>query len=121
MANDGKAKGGRHPLTNVVPCMTAVVASVKAEVVLQIEALRLTSRGRNLVHTLPELWILVGQEVGADTLIRRTPAHAIVGSINPSGGNADHHSRSAIYRWEDGVKTKPASARLPLGPMRVVE
>src|SRR5207247_5187622 len=62
-----------YPVRDVLPRIARIVAAVEPPMVLQEEALGARGMERDLVDTLAELRVLVGQEIGAHSLVRRAP------------------------------------------------
>src|SRR5689334_14315072 len=76
---------------------------------------------RHLVHALPELRVLVGQELGADALVARRPGPAaVVGAIDAAGRDGDEHPAAVLRVRDDRVQAQAAAARLPLLAVRML-
>src|SRR5512142_692484 len=70
----------------------------------------------NLVHTLPELRILVRQELGADSAVAGAPTlAAIVGAIHAAGRHGDEHTLPVAGMRDDRMEAQTTAAGLPLG------
>src|SRR5947209_2314921 len=105
-----------------MPGIPAIVTAIESPVVLQIQPLRIGWITADLVHALAELWMLVRQELCAHTFVAGVPRHpAIIGAITASRGDGDDHAVTIGGMGHDGVQTQPATARHPLGPMRMFQ
>jgi hypothetical protein len=94
--------------------VAAVVAAIEAPVVLQEERARALRVERDLVHALPELGMLVGQEVGTHAVVARAPRPpAVVGAIDAARRDGDDHAPAILGVGQDRVQAETAPARLP--------
>src|SRR5260370_28953566 len=122
MGDHWKTKVRRDALGNVLPRCSAVIASVEAPVILQVEPLRASRRPRNLVDALAELGMLVGEEIGANPLVRSAPAApSITRLVDATGANGDQDIGRSLSAEHDGVQAEPTPTGLPAGAVRMIE
>jgi hypothetical protein len=77
---------------------------------------------RDLVHALPELGLLVGQEDRSDAGVARAPARAaIVASIETACGDRDPHAVAVRRVEDDRVQREPTTAGHPAGAVLVMK
>ena len=123
MHDDREAEVARQSRLDRRPGVAAVVAAVHAEVVLGEEAIRPARMHRHLVHALAVLGkpLVLGQVRRLDPPVRRLPGHPAVGRAVHARGRHRHHQPVRVRRMgEHGVQARPAAAREPLAPVRMV-
>src|SRR5512141_54933 len=75
----------------------------------------------DLVDALPELRVLLFEEVRLDPAVAGPPGLAVVvGAVDAAGRGRDGEPVAARRIRQDGVKAEPAAPRRPLRPVRVV-
>src|SRR5512140_697587 len=89
-----KTKIRGHAVGDVLPAITAIIAAIKAPVILQKESLRIRGMADDLVHALAPLRILLigWHELRPHTLVAGLPIlAAVVGAIDTAGRDGNEH------------------------------
>src|SRR6267378_7832717 len=75
----------------------------------------------NLMYALSELWISLGQEHHAYSIVARQPgAPTILGAVNTASRHSHVHALLIAGVRHNCVQNKPAIARHPTWPMRMI-
>src|ERR1700738_4813443 len=119
-----KAKIRRDAVSDIFPGIGAIVAAIKAPVILEVYPLRVRRMADDLVNALAPLGILlVGrQKLGAHAFIARLPVFAaVIRAIDAAGRDGDE--QAFVIRWvrKNGVQAESAAARHPLRSVRMIE
>src|SRR5512142_3227258 len=90
--------------------------------VLQKKAFRTSGMQGNLVHTLTELRVLVGQEYGTNAAVAGCPGSAaIITAVDTPRGDRDVHPLRRSRVEHNRVQRETAVAGHPARTMRMIE